>query len=289
MVVRSRGRRWARISMEVAADGLRRGSLSPWRHRCPPCRGGAMWDTERFQSSIRSAHRRVGGAVLPRFSVGNGVLWADVDAGVAATQAIVDVGYGPKALELLRKGLEPRATSGNSSRMPIRSRTMGKQGRQFAVMNLKGRRRRTPVEGDRPGGSQGAVRDRAGQHPAGSAVVDNAISGSRDDRAPVAAPVAALEGGQAGAATSAGSSRRGSDRQEELRRGYSDTVLGSGRRQPGRSGIEAARRPVERAQAQSRRRVQAVTGDAGCNAHPAVRTSMCARDGDAASSSIRPA
>src|SRR6188474_3905397 len=52
----------------------------------------------------------VGGAVQSRvFSVGNGVLWADADAGVAATQAIVDVGYGPKALELLRKGLEPAA------------------------------------------------------------------------------------------------------------------------------------------------------------------------------------
>jgi Family of unknown function (DUF1028) len=41
----------------------------------------------------------VGGAVQSRvFSVGNGVLWADADVGVAATQAIVDVGYGPKAL-----------------------------------------------------------------------------------------------------------------------------------------------------------------------------------------------
>src|SRR5882724_13126729 len=43
------------------------------------------------------------------FSVGNGVLWADAAAGVAATQAIVDVGYGPQALELLRQGLAPDA------------------------------------------------------------------------------------------------------------------------------------------------------------------------------------
>src|SRR6187549_3293244 len=52
----------------------------------------------------------VGGAVQSRvFSVGNGVLWAEADAGVAATQAIVDVSYGPKALALLRQGVKPDA------------------------------------------------------------------------------------------------------------------------------------------------------------------------------------
>src|SRR4029078_13174630 len=52
----------------------------------------------------------VGGAVQSRvFSVGNGVLWAEADVGVAATQAIVDVSYGPKALALLRAGLSPAA------------------------------------------------------------------------------------------------------------------------------------------------------------------------------------
>src|SRR5262245_47307731 len=50
----------------------------------------------------------VGGAVQSRvFSVGNGVLWAEADVGVAATQAIVDVSYGPKALALLRAGMTP--------------------------------------------------------------------------------------------------------------------------------------------------------------------------------------
>ena len=43
------------------------------------------------------------------FSVGNGVLWAEADVGVAATQAIVDVSYGPKALALLRAGMTPAA------------------------------------------------------------------------------------------------------------------------------------------------------------------------------------
>src|SRR5476651_365257 len=50
----------------------------------------------------------VGGAVQSRvFSVGNGVLWADANVGVAATQAIVDVGYGQRALDLLRTGMTP--------------------------------------------------------------------------------------------------------------------------------------------------------------------------------------
>ena len=35
------------------------------------------------------------------FSVGNGVLWAEAGVGAAATQAIVDVSYGPKAIALL--------------------------------------------------------------------------------------------------------------------------------------------------------------------------------------------
>ncbi len=39
----------------------------------------------------------VGGAVQSRvFSVGNGVLWAEANVGVVATQAIVDVSYGPQ-------------------------------------------------------------------------------------------------------------------------------------------------------------------------------------------------
>src|SRR5688500_7392387 len=52
----------------------------------------------------------LGAAVQSRvFSVGNGVLWAEADTGIAATQAIVDVSYGPKALALLRAGLTPES------------------------------------------------------------------------------------------------------------------------------------------------------------------------------------
>lgn len=83
----------------------------------------------------------VGGAVQSRvFSVGNGVLWAEADAGVAATQAIVDVSYGPKALALLRAGMAPAAIVKAiwESDPDPRPADWTKEGRQFAVMDAKG-------------------------------------------------------------------------------------------------------------------------------------------------------
>jgi uncharacterized Ntn-hydrolase superfamily protein len=83
----------------------------------------------------------VGGAVQSRvFSVGNGVLWAEAGVGVAATQAIVDVSYGPQALALLRQGVVPgeiikRILDADPDPRPA---DWSKQGRQFAVMNAKG-------------------------------------------------------------------------------------------------------------------------------------------------------
>ena len=83
----------------------------------------------------------IGAAVQSRvFSVGNGVLWADANAGVATTQAIVDVSYGPQALALLGQGLAPdtiikQIWDKDPDPLPD---NWTKQGRQFAVMNLKG-------------------------------------------------------------------------------------------------------------------------------------------------------
>lgn len=83
----------------------------------------------------------VGGAVQSRvFSVGNGVLWAEAGVGAVATQAVVDVSYGPQALELLRQGLSPseivkKVWENDPDPRPER---WSKQGRQFAVMNSKG-------------------------------------------------------------------------------------------------------------------------------------------------------
>ncbi len=83
----------------------------------------------------------VGGAVQSRvFAVGNGVLWAEADVGVVATQAIVDVSYGPRGLALLRAGLSPAAVvkalwEDDADPDPER---WTKQGRQFAVMDALG-------------------------------------------------------------------------------------------------------------------------------------------------------
>jgi len=83
----------------------------------------------------------VGGAVQSRvFAVGNGVLWAEADVGIVATQAIVDVSYGPQALALLRAGLKPEAivrAVWDSDADP-RPEDWTKHGRQFAVMDAKG-------------------------------------------------------------------------------------------------------------------------------------------------------
>jgi uncharacterized Ntn-hydrolase superfamily protein len=74
--------------------------------------------------------------------VGNGVLWAEADVGIAATQAWVDVSYGPKALALLRAGLTPdailKAILDSDPDPGLNGRDWPKEGRQFAVMDAKG-------------------------------------------------------------------------------------------------------------------------------------------------------
>lgn len=83
----------------------------------------------------------VGGAVQSRvFSVGNGVLWAEANVGVVATQAIVDVSYGPQGLELLRRGLSPQEVVDAILEADPDPRPEGwtKLGRQFSVMNARG-------------------------------------------------------------------------------------------------------------------------------------------------------
>lgn len=83
----------------------------------------------------------VGVAVQSRvFSVGNGVIWGEAGVGVVATQAIVDVSYGPRALELLEEGLTPaevvrRVLDEDPDPRPER---WSKEGRQFSVMDARG-------------------------------------------------------------------------------------------------------------------------------------------------------
>lgn len=105
--------------------------------------GGAPWPPVATFSILGydPATGEAGGAVQSRvFSVGNGVLWAEAGVGVVATQAIVDVSYGPQALALLRQGVSPKDVVQrvwNNDPDP-RPQDWTKLGRQFAVMNAAG-------------------------------------------------------------------------------------------------------------------------------------------------------
>jgi len=150
-----------------------------------------------------SASGQWGGAVQSRvFSVGNGVLWAEANVGIVATQAIVDVSYGPQALALLRDGRSARETVKavwERDTDPDTAR-WSKYGRQFAVVDAKGNvaaytgPKATTWAGDK----QGAHVTAQGNILAGPGVVDSMIAAY--ERTPGALAfrlVAALEAGQA--------------------------------------------------------------------------------------------
>jgi uncharacterized Ntn-hydrolase superfamily protein len=152
----------------------------------------------------------VGGAVQSRvFSVGNGVLWAEASVGVAATQAIVDVSYGPQALALLKKGLAPKDIvkqiwEGDPDPRP---KDWTKQGRQFAVMDAKGQAaaftgpQATPWAGHKLGKYCTAQ----GNILAGAAVVDGMVDAFENTKGHLSLRLlTALEAGQA-----AGGDKRG--------------------------------------------------------------------------------
>jgi uncharacterized Ntn-hydrolase superfamily protein len=79
---------------------------------------------------------QMGIAVASRyFSVGSVVPWAEANVGAVATQADVNVGYGPKALELLRQGLTAQQAA---DRLLAEDTFPGKEGRQFAIVDSRG-------------------------------------------------------------------------------------------------------------------------------------------------------
>lgn len=78
----------------------------------------------------------LGIAVASRyFAVGAVVPWADAGVGAVATQAGVNVGYGPRALELLRQGLTAQQVM---DRLFQEDTFPGKDGRQLAIVDAKG-------------------------------------------------------------------------------------------------------------------------------------------------------
>jgi uncharacterized Ntn-hydrolase superfamily protein len=148
----------------------------------------------------------LGAAVQSRvFSVGNGVLWAEAETGVVATQAIVDVGYGPRALALLRAGLKPdaiiKAILDSDPDPGYQGQPWPKAGRQFAVMDPKGSYASyTGPEATTWAGNKGGKFCTAqGNILAGEAVVTNMVKAFEETKGPLSLRlIAALEGGQAG-------------------------------------------------------------------------------------------
>ena len=145
----------------------------------------------------------VGGAVQSRvFSVGNGVLWGEAGIGMVATQAIVDVSYGPQALELLRQGVSPREVvrrvwEADPDPRPDR---WSKYGRQLAVMNARGEA--AAYTGPKASTWSGHKTERyvtaQGNILAGEAVVNDMVASFNDTEGHLSLRlVAALEAGQA--------------------------------------------------------------------------------------------
>ena len=152
----------------------------------------------------------VGGAVQSRvFSVGNGVLWGEAGVGVVATQAVVDVSYGPQSLELLRQGVTPaqvveRVLRDDPNPRPERWNV---EGRQFSVMDARGEvaTHTGPRASDWAGQKVGRYVSAQGNILAGPEVVDEMVRAFDATEGHLSLRLlAALEAGQA-----AGGDRRG--------------------------------------------------------------------------------
>lgn len=150
-----------------------------------------------------SASGQWGGAVQSRvYSVGNGVLWAEAGVGIVATQAIVDVSYGPQALAMLREGRSAKDVVKTVWERDPDPDTLrwSKYGRQFAVDDAKGNvaAYTGPRANTWAGDKQGAHVTAQGNILAGPGVVDSMLAAF--DRTPGALAfrlVAALEAGDA--------------------------------------------------------------------------------------------
>jgi uncharacterized Ntn-hydrolase superfamily protein len=68
------------------------------------------------------------------FSVGSIVTWAEAGVGAVATQALAEPAYGPRALELMRKGIAAPAALDQ-----LVAKDQGRDGRQVAVIDASGR------------------------------------------------------------------------------------------------------------------------------------------------------
>lgn len=175
------------------------------------------WPTGTFSILAYDAETgQWGGAVQSRvFSVGNGVLWGEADVGIVATQAVVDVSYGPQALALLRQGMPAEQvvkTVWQRDPDPDTAR-WSKQGRQFAVIDAKGNvfaytgPKATDWAGNKSCTAANTKCTAQGNILAGPGVVDSMVAFFERTKGPLAYRLlAALEGGQL-----AGGDKRGQE------------------------------------------------------------------------------
>jgi uncharacterized Ntn-hydrolase superfamily protein len=184
----------------VGAQGVRGAQADP---RWPPV---ATFSIVGFDPQTGE----MGVAVQSRvFSVGNGVTWGEAGVGVVATQAWVDVSYGPQALELLRQGLSPSEvveTILENDPDPYPER-WPEAGRQFSVMNAKGEvaTYTGPKASEWAGHKIGEYGSAQGNILAGPEVVEEMVRAFEETEGHLSFRLlAALEAGQA-----AGGDRRG--------------------------------------------------------------------------------
>ena len=170
-----------------------------------PASASAHWDPVATFSIVGydPETEEVGVAVQSRvFSVGNGVIWGEAGVGVVATQAVVDVSYGPQALALLREGYSPaevmeRVLAADPNPDPERWNI---EGRQFSVMNARGEvaTHTGPRASDWAGQRIGRYASAQGNILAGPAVVDDMVTAFENTPGHLSLRlVAALEAGQA--------------------------------------------------------------------------------------------
>jgi len=152
----------------------------------------------------------VGVAVQSRvFSVGNGVIWGEAGVGVVATQAVVDVSYGPQAVALLREGKSPeevvKTILANDPNPDPENWTI--EGRQFSVMDAQGNvATHTGAESsDWAGHKIGEYCSAQGNILAGPAVVEDMVRAFETTEGHLSLRLqAALEAGQAAGGDSRG-------------------------------------------------------------------------------------
>jgi uncharacterized Ntn-hydrolase superfamily protein len=144
----------------------------------------------------------IGGAVQSRVFSLSGVLSGEAGVGMVATQAIVDVSYGPKGLALLRAGMSPEVIvkaiwDNDPDPQPER---WTRHGRQFAVMDAKGNHAvfTGPKASTWAGHKQGQYATAQGNILAGQPVVDNMVKAFEQTPGHLSLRLmAALDAGQA--------------------------------------------------------------------------------------------